>query len=434
MDVPMDFRDELRALGPGLARARFGSFIVIPFRAGKTGMDRMELAGLAELTPVMTPDISEAVKRSLRRDVAERWSVSEDALAARLFPDARGRLTLLVGSGGEDLPFELGPSYIYSFMTGVAFFCLGIKYGDIRVLEKITNLGFAESSATYAWRDGTGEHPFSLADKLKKLMAKCGAEPFFPESGLFLESFLFNLAVTPERFHNLETLKALTFDLHQLIPLGEVMPDESEDDVRWSCSVKDQESGTYRWGCCVTSQTVNYVFANPELDLDLELFAQAEDGLPIALLALFQRYSCLLFAELLARVDKRDSRALRQLNRRMLEFRAYGTVHPSHISRWYNVRQIYKSLMELNGVDEAIGDIRDKLGILEEHRKELESGVSEAVMGLITVFGIISILASLLTITQILSGGSATYWIVTVIAALVITLVAAIAVVWQKRQ
>ena len=55
-------------------------------------------------------------------------------------------------------------------------------------------------------------------------------------------------------------------------------------------------------------------------------------------------------------------------------------------------------------------------------------------MGLITIFGIVSILASLLTIAQILSGGSATYWILTVIATLVIALVAAIAVVWRKRQ
>ena len=429
-----EYLEELESMREGLARARFGSFLIIPFRMPKAESDHWRLSELGEFSPIETSDISEAIKRSLRRGVMERWTISDVTLLDRFFPHAQGKVSLAVGCGGTDLPFRLGPSYIYTFMTGVVFFCLGIEYEDIRVLEAVTNLGFSENRATYCWADGAGVHPFSLADKLTELMALCGAEPFFPDSDLFLESFIFDLAVVPERFRYLKSLKALTFNLHQLLPLGVSMTDESEEDVCWAYSVKDQESGTYRWGCCVTSQTVNYVFANPALDLEAAFLSQAEDGLPLVLLALYQEYSCLYFTELLASADKRDLRGLRTLNRRMLEFRAYGTVHPAHISRWYNVRQIYSYLMKINGVEEAVGDIRDKLGILEEHRKERESGVSEAVMGLITIFGIVSILASLLTIAQILSGGSATYWILTVIATLVIALVAAIAVVWRKRQ
>ena len=116
----------------------------------------------------------------------------------------------------------------------------------------------------------------------------------------------------------------------------------------------------------------------------------------------------------------------------MLEFRAYGTIHPSHISRWYNVKQIYQYLIETNGIDAAIEDVNNKLNVLAEHQKEVEASTNEAVMGLITLFGIVSILASLLTIIQILQGGG--YWTITVAALLLIIAGAALAALWRSRE
>ena len=53
-------------------------------------------------------------------------------------------------------------------------------------------------------------------------------------------------------------------------------------------------------------------------------------------------------------------------------------------------------------------------------------------MGLITLFGIVSILASLLTIIQILQGGD--YWMITIIALLLIVVGAAAVALWRSRE
>lgn len=441
-----NYREELEQMRGDLARAGFGSFLIIPLKYEPGEVRRSWLQENCERQPVSTMDINEAVKDNLNSDdgirILERYYVSGEALERLLFGDAAAEPVRLYACEQDEKPeeaaaqksrFALFSAYFYLFHTQTAFLCLGITYSDIAVLERICNLGYADSRAVYYYRDGSGLHGFSLDDKLRELCSMAGLECFFQAgSSLFLESYIYTLAVVPRRFHYLESVRSLTFNLHQMLPLGTEMDDDSEGDVHYVYSVKSQELDSYRWGCCVTSQTICYVVADKTLNLEAELLSQAEDGLPVVLLALYEEYSCLRFAQLLVTVDKRKLHMLRRLNRQMLEFRAYGTIHPSHISRWYNVKQIYQYLIETNGIDAAIEDVNNKLNVLAEHQKEVEASTNEAVMGLITLFGIVSILASLLTIIQILQGGG--YWTITVAALLLIIAGAALAALWRSRE
>lgn len=56
---------------------------------------------------------------------------------------------------------------------------------------------------------------------------------------------------------------------------------------------------------------------------------QAEDGLPLVFLALYEKYTCLHFTELLSTIEKKQMFRLRNLKKKMLEFKAFGTVHPA---------------------------------------------------------------------------------------------------------
>ena len=94
----------------------------------------------------------------------------------------------------------------------------------------------------------------------------------------------------------------------------------------------------------------------------------------------------------------------------MLQFRAYGTVTPAVISRWHNVRRIYEHLLEFLGVPEAIEELSDKLEMLSNAQKEMEDTRTQAVMSGITIFGLISILDSVLSIYEVLSVGSSAEW------------------------
>ncbi len=439
MSEAAPYQTELAEMKDDLAKTRYATFLIIPLKYEAGRLDVGKLEQFAQRLPVDTSDISEAVKDCLNygagTPILRRWLIPRDALIGQLFGQSSPcQLFVRDGAeGGTPFPFALDHAWLYVFHTEVAFLCLGLAYTDITTLSTITNLGFADDIAAYSF-DREGRETFSLEEKLTAFLDGLHIQPFFATSPLFLESTIFNLAVVPRQFQYLDSLRHLTFNLHQTLPLGSEVEDDSEDDICYSYAPKNRDTHTHRWGCCVTSQTVNYVVANADMDLRSEIDDQAKDGLPVVLLALYEKYSCLRFTELLTHVDKHSAKTLKRLNHKMLEFRAYGTVHPSHLSRWYNVKQIYRYLIEINGIEVAIEDIRDKLGILAEHQKELESNISDAVMGLITVFGVVSILASLLSIMEILSGGDPTAWMITIVSTLFLIIGSVIVVFWQRKQ
>lgn len=443
-----NYKAELEQMREELAQAKFGSFLIIPLKYDTGDVNIGWLNEIGKKQPITTMDINEAIKQNLNADngiqILERYYISGKKVQELLFDNVcADEVKMYVCEADatpdmNDIPqnsFRIHSAYFYIFHTQVAFLCLGITYSKIETVEKICNLGFSESHARYMYQNASQLQPFSLDEKMIMLCKMAGLKCFFRDgSALSLESYIYMLAVVRNRFQYLESLRHLTFNLHQMIPLGEIMEDESEGDIRYVFSVKSRALGTYRWGCCVTSQTISYIVADEDLDVNAEMLAHAEDCLPIILLALYEKYSCLRFTQLLSSVNIKSMRRLRKLNRQMLEFRAYGTVDPSHISRWYNIKQIYQHMIETNGINTAIEDVSNKLGILAERQKEMESNTSEAVMGLITIFGLVSILDSLLSIKQIIVGGDPLALPITVISPLLIIIGIIVTVLWRRRE
>ncbi len=100
---------------------------------------------------------------------------------------------------------------------------------------------------------------------------------------------------------------------------------------------------------------------------------------------------------------------------------------PANLSRWRNVKQIFANLLEVNDVESAVADVSAKLDILAAHQQELERARSETVINLITLFGIVSILASVLSIVQILSDGNMLIWASTILTTGLLALATAFA-------
>ena len=147
---------EFFEMRPILAQARMGTYFIIPLRyeAGALRHDRIQALGRP--WDVTTMDLSETVKRLFYADdtasIGGCYRIDAEALCQALF----GGETALGITGfsvsdkngcAERLPFSFYHAYLYYFHTRVAFLCLGIGYGDMRVLRWICNLGFAESMA-----------------------------------------------------------------------------------------------------------------------------------------------------------------------------------------------------------------------------------------------------------------------------------------------
>lgn len=357
------------------------------------------------------------------------YIISRDALTAQMISgedrDAVKDFRVVDKSG--EFTFELSDSWLYVFRTRVAFLCLNLSFNKIETLQAICNPGWAYNPAEFFWNDPMGEsHPFSVEKWLSDFLSPLGIQKFFDgESSYLLDAYTYIFTVVPQWFENLEQMRKPVFNLHKMMPLDIESEDEAEEDIRYVYAARNQEKDAYRWGCCVTSQTISYIVADEAMDFEAERRTQASDGLPVVLLTLYEKYTCLRFAEL-TRMNKGKIKELKEL---MLNFQAFGTVTPANLSRWHNVKQIYANLLEVNDIPAAIEDISTKLNILTAHQEAVEHARSETIINLITIFGIVSILASVLSIVQILADGDLLIWVSTILTTIMLALVTALAII-----
>ena len=413
--------------------AAYGCFLIIPLKFEVGSLKLAQLEQIGRSVPVTTMDLNENIKAM--------FSPGDETAAGACYIIPRDALTAKIpcGIGGEDVKsfrvidksgefdFELSDSWIYIFRTQVAFLCLNLSFDKIETLQAICNPGWAFNPAEFFWDDPTGEqHPFPIEKWLSDFLSPLGIQKFFDGgSSYLLDAYTYIFTIVPQWFDNLEQIRKPVLNLHKMMPLDTKSEDEAEEDIRYVYAARNQDKDAYRWGCCVTSQTISYLVADEAMDFEAERNAQASDGLPVVLLALYEKYTCLRFAEL----TRRNKGKIKELKELMLNFRAFGTVTPANLSRWHNVKQIYANLLEVNDIPAAIEDISTKLNILTAHQEAVEHARSETIINLITIFGIVSILASVLSIVQILADGDLLIWVSTILTTVMLALVTALAII-----
>lgn len=397
-----------------------GSLLVMPMLSeGDLGA----LLDASEPWSVDTPDLSIGVREMFGADGTLLTACRRVRAAEfnRLLFGPRADSTILV-NGAPENTLDLGDLIVYVFRTGVAFACAALTCARIELLADISHPGYAEGDARYRF---AGEpEDFPLETRIEDVLESLGLRSFYGRGSLFLEAFVYISALVPARFPTLEEIRDRTFRLHKMAAMDQPVADLSEEDVSYVYAAMDQTLGSYRWGCCISTTTISYVSADPEMDFAAELESQIRDGLPLAVLALYEKYTCLHFGRVLSRnmSAKNNRRQVRELKRRMLEFKAYGTVGEAMISRWHNVRMIYAHLLDCFGVERSIQELSDKLEILSDAQKETEEARTNALMTGITIFGIISILDSLLSIYEVIVNGNTAEWLMLRVSVAVIAL------------
>lgn len=94
------------------------------------------------------------------------------------------------------------------------------------------------------------------------------------------------------------------------------------------------------------------------------------------------------------------------LKQEALKFRASGTLAPSQVSRWNNVCETYRNLIVVNGVNEALEEIEQKIELIKDELDRKSNEIQNYIATFIAVFGLISIVASVLTIVDLVGGGT----------------------------
>ncbi len=272
------------------------------------------------------------------------------------------------------------------------------------------------------------------------------------------ESYLLNAAFTDRRYKKTEKLDQATFNVHKLIGVEDDIEDKGETDIVYTYGGRDVENRTYRWGCCISKQSISFVYGPSNNNYDTKskksirpvskmegkekleyMLATAQDDLLLTVLALYQRYTCMMLSEAIVnrmRESKRQSRAIRRIKEEVFRFRAYDTITPSQISRWNNVCETYRHLLEMNGVDEALDDVSSKIDLINEEMERVNASHQNFFTTVIAVFGLTSIVAAVLQIVDYVEPGDPTMLLWTGIsgAGILITLIAWIIMMWRNRK
>lgn len=238
------------------------------------------------------------------------------------------------------------------------------------------------------------------------------------------ESYLFNAAFTDCRYKELEQIDKATFNVHKLIKVDEEFDDRSERDIAYTYGARDVENKTYRWGTCISSQSISFVYGPSNSNYDFEnkiayksskdfsvedMSLLMEDDLLLTILALHQRFTCADFSERVFNgIYNEGIGNIKKLKKEMMQFKAFGTITPFQVSRWHNVCETYRYLLKMNGVDEALVDIGEKINLLDEEMEENTNRKRNIFATIITIFGLTSIIASVQQIADYIMQGDPT--------------------------
>lgn len=291
---------------------------------------------------------------------------------------------------------------LFVFHNGVAFLAVYLSYrnSDIGQVYKFFNPGY-----------------FSEEDKIlesQKIFIDGIFETVFEDNKDFSwyvrqdatyiikEAYRLNIVKVDKRFKETVIVNQLTYNQHRMIDITRDFSDISESDVAYTSGARDVEDCHYGWGCCITSQEISYTYKTSNL------IERAQEDLLLTILTMHQRYTCFILNEEIHQryTENNHEKSIHELKKEALEFIAYGTLAPSQISRWNNVCETYRHLIEKNGIDEAIEEIQQKITLLNEEQERIDSKREGLIGTIIAVFGLISIAAAVLQVVDyVLNGG-----------------------------
>ena len=173
-------------------------------------------------------------------------------------------------------------SQLYVFNNRIAFFTVLVTYdnADAGYIDKLINPGYVQNynrsfeenviKAVSNISIGGVSNIFRLYVDDMKLAVK--------------ETYLFNVALVSRRFNELETIERITFNEHKLIDISRDFSDPSEKDIAYTYGAKDTNMCSYRWGACITSQSISYVYATDDMTT-ANVAEQSRDDVFLTMLA-----------------------------------------------------------------------------------------------------------------------------------------------------
>lgn len=145
-------------------------------------------------------------------------------------------------------------SQLYVFNNKIAFFTVLVTYdnADACYIDKLINPGYVQN-----YNRSFEENVIKTVSNISIGGVSNIFRLYVDDMKLAVkETYLFNVALVSRRFNELETIERITFNEHKLIDISRDFSDPSEKDVAYTYGAKDTNMCSYRWGACITSQSI----------------------------------------------------------------------------------------------------------------------------------------------------------------------------------
>ncbi len=321
----------------------------------------------------------------------------------------RYRLNMFIHHSFAEIDFPVSDIQFFAFYNGVAFITVYLDYSNKNAqnVYQFINPGYLSENM-----DIQQHQLLFLQDIQTHILNQINPKMtwFQPDENnlrmILKEAYRMNVAYVPHRFPNTDIIRKVTYNVHRLIELSRDFEDSSETDLAYVSGAKDVDTEDYGWGCAISSQDISFVYVQSSIPL----YERSANDLLLTLLVMHQKYSCLLLDEeiyqrhsLQGRERKSFSKNIQDVKWEAMKFIAYGTLEPSQISRWNNICDIYRLLIAMTGVEESLTTVKAKINLINEQQDQIDSRRETIITMIIAVFGLVSIIASVLQIVDFLS-------------------------------
>lgn len=379
-------------------KALRGTYIIVPLKyIDEIQLEKMQIDGATE-KDFSSDDWSDLlVKKCEKKDTFVRWF---------LLPNENESIQIQDG-----VNITIAQKQIFAFEKGIAFLSILLTYDNAKTqyVYEIINPGYLEEKKEELRKNILSWiNAISICGQHSVFMPYVGKEELTVK-----EAYLFHCALVGKRFQNIETMEKLAFNEHKIIDISREFEDPSEKDITYTYGAKDVEKETYRWCACISSQSISYLYAVEDKSLwNTETIINTSiDDLLLTMLVLYQKNMCMLLNEELRDTIQQNKernffKKIMELKKQALYFRASGTLVPSQISRWNNVCETYRRLLEVNGINESLEEIEQKIDLIKDEQERKSAETQNYIATVIAVFGLISIIAAVLQIVDLMVGGS----------------------------
>jgi|GEM_PF-4543445 len=313
--------------------------------------------------------------------------------------------------GEEGLTLYFRSFHIVIAHTGVGFLIIGIESGQAYTAKRIRREGLDKNDECIFERDNCNE-AFSTYELVRSLLNGTGFTDYHDEitlksdgCSLFRDVTIYKVGFFIEREEDIcKSSDQLHDMMRKCINLRFARAIDCSESFAYSdykCTktyAAPNANGYIRWATYSLFEHTTQIIRTTREE---RIINNPDDNyLPFILIALYIRYSCMFYSEMLSTPIVNKNNTIKWFEEQMLRLKAFGVILPCEMTPYSNINSFFIGQQEIYELPEAISALSDKMVLLQGIKAKRFEHLGSIITLLLSVFGLISIIADSIAIIE----------------------------------